>query len=84
MAGKTFNGWELADRLGGWHVYVRQDQKTKQWSYSLLRMPERTALAGPGPGANPVGGFESKQAALDAARTELAHREQQRKGGETR
>jgi hypothetical protein len=79
MPGKAFGGWELAERLGGWHVYVREDGRTKQWSYSLVRMPETSAMATAGPGENPVGDFDSKDAALDAARREIARREQQRR-----
>ena len=82
MSGKTLDGWEVAERFGGYLIHVWQDPRTKQWSYGLVRLPESGSIAGPAPWEDVGGDCESKEAAVEAARKEIVRREQQRKAGQ--
>ena len=81
MPGKTLDGWEFVERFGGYLIYVWQDPRAKQWTWGLVRMPETGSIAGAAPWEDVGDDYESREAALDAARKEIVLRNQQRTGG---
>jgi hypothetical protein len=81
MAGKMLDGWEFARQCGGYHIHTWQNPRTKLWEYGLVSMPDKGAMARPGPWEDVGGDFESKEAAIKAAKEEIDRRSQQPKGG---